>query len=41
MADIAIYSREYREAISEWERKGKLDTIGLHNQPSRNIKFVG
>ena len=41
MADIAIYSREYRQVIAEWDRKGLLDTIGYRHQPSRNVKFVG
>ena len=41
MADIAIFSREYREAIADWDRKGQLDTIGYRHQPSRNVKFVG
>lgn len=41
MADIAIFSREYRDAIADWDRKGQLNTIGYRHQPSRNVKFVG
>lgn len=41
MADIAIFSKEYRQAISDWDKKDLLNTIGYRHQPSRNVKFVG
>jgi hypothetical protein len=41
MIDIAIFSKEYKLAIIDWDRKNQLNTIGYRHQPSRNVKFVG
>jgi len=41
MADIAIFSKQYREEIRDWDMKDQLNTIGYRHQPSRNVKFVG
>lgn len=41
MADIAIFSKQYREDIRDWDMKDQLNTIGYRHQPSRNVKFVG
>lgn len=41
LGDITIFRREYIEAISKWDKEGKLDNVGYGNQPSQTVKFFG
>lgn len=38
---IAVFSREYFDAIRRWDNENKLDIIGSGKQPSKTIKFFG